>query len=276
MPEAPLADAGFAARYGRWALVIGGSDGLGAAFARLCAASGLNCLIVARRLPVLDELAAELRRDFGVQTRTASIDLAEADAPEALAKAAADLDLGLIIFNAGAEASGNRFVDAPLAEWQAVTRRNIDTFTAALHHFAGGLAARGRGGIVIVGSIASLGGVPRAAMYTATKGYALNLGESLWAELQPRGVDVLTLVFNVADTPLLRSVMARQGIPIEAANATPPEELARATLDEIGNGPTFLWQFEADSPDTLTSAARRRARVVEQGSYLEGFYGTGQ
>lgn len=275
MTEAALADAGFAAKYGPWALVIGGSDGLGAAFARLAAASGLNCLIVARRLAVLDALAAELRADFGVETRTASIDLANADAADQLAQAAAGLDLGLVIFNAGAEASGHRFVDAPLAEWQAVTRRNIDTFTASLHHFAGALAAKGSGGIVIVGSIASLGGVPRAAMYTATKGYALNLGESLWAELKPRGVDVLTLVFNVADTPLLRSVLARQGIPVEAANATPPDVLARATLDQLANGPTFLWQFEPDGPDSLTSAGRRRERVVEQGGYLEGFYGSG-
>ncbi len=272
MPILPPVDLDFVRRYGPWALVVGGSDGLGAAFVHQIAARGINCVIVARRQNVLDALAVDVRREHRVEVRTASIDLAADGAAAALAAAVAGIDLGLVVFNAGAEASGSTFLESPLEHWRAINRRNIDTLTEALHSFGSRLAAQRRGGIVIVGSIAALGGGARSGIYSATKGYALNLGESLWAELKPLGVDVLTLLFAIADTPTLRAVLARNGIPIEAANATPPAEIVRATLDAIADGPTLTFGVAADSPDTLTSPARRRERVNEVSAILEGFY----
>lgn len=267
-----LADSEFTRLYGPWALIVGGSDGLGAAFVHQLAERGVNCVIVARRQDVLDALAVDVQREHGVDVRTASIDLEADGAATALAAVVADIDLGLVVFNAGAEASGSAFLDRPLEHWRAINRRNIDTLTEALHLFGSRLAAQRRGGIVIVGSIAALGGGARSGIYSATKGYALNLGESLWAELKPFGVDVLTLLFAIADTPTLRAVLARNGIPIEAANATPPADIAAATLNAIGDGPTLTFGVAADSPDTLTSPARRRDRVNEVSAILEGFY----
>ena len=49
---------GFAERYGRWALIVGASDGLGAAFARALADRGLDVLLVARRQALLDDVAS--------------------------------------------------------------------------------------------------------------------------------------------------------------------------------------------------------------------------
>jgi len=272
----PRSDTDFTRRYGPWALVVGGSDGLGAAFVHQLAARGINCIIVARRQNVLDALALDVRRTHGVEVRTASIDLEADGAATKLAAVVADVELGLVVFNAGAEASGSTFLDHPLEHWRAINRRNIDTLTEALHIFGSRLAAQRRGGIVIVGSIAALGGGARSGIYSATKGYALNLGESLWAELKPLGVDVLNLLFAIADTPTLRAVLARNEIPIEAANATPPAEIAKATLAAIGDGPTFIFGVEADSPDTLTSPARRRERVNEVSAILQGFYAASQ
>src|ERR1700754_1877514 len=95
----------FRQRYGSWALGIGGSDGLGADFARGVAGEGLNCILVARRLPALESPAAELKELSGVEVRTASIDIAQDNAVEKLLDVAADVDLGLVVFNAGADSS---------------------------------------------------------------------------------------------------------------------------------------------------------------------------
>lgn len=264
-------DNGFARRYGAWAVVAGGSDGLGAAFADALATRGLNCLLIARRQAPLDEVAASLRDRHGVETRTLALDLGTPDAALSLAKATAALDIGLVVFNAGAEASGELFLDAPYETWRNLIERNILFLTDALHRFGTRLRERGRGGLVVVGSEAAFGGGARGAMYTASKGYALNLCESLWAELRPHGVDVLTLLFKIADTPTLRAVLARKDIPIAATGAAAPEALARATLDALGDGPVLNFDEETP-PDPLTSAALRRARVGRVSEALEGFY----
>ena len=268
IPEDGLA---YSQRYGAWALVAGGSDGLGAAFAHDLAGRGMNCLLVARREAPLKALADILHQTYGVEARTLSLDLGQPDAASLLEEAAADLDLGIIVFNAGAEDSGALFADEPFSRWQSLLQRNIMALTEALHRFAIRFRAQGRGGIVIVGSEAAFGGGARGALYTATKGYALNLGESLWAELAQHGVDVLTLLFKISDTPTLRAVLARKGIPIEAVGATPPAALAQATLDALPHGPTL--NFDEGRPDEpYISSAQRRARAVAVSAALEGFY----
>ena len=271
MANIPERKQDFPTRYGAWALIAGGSDGLGAAFADDLAARGMNCLLVARREAPLAALAERLRQAHGVDARTLSLDLGLPDAAARLEEATAGLDLGVVVFNAGAEDSGTFFADEPFARWQAILQRNVMVLTEALHRFAIRFRAQGRGGLVIVGSEAAFGGGARGALYTASKGYALNLGESLWAELAPHGVDVLTLLFKISDTPTLRTVLARKGIPIEAVGATPPEALAKATLDALPHGPTL--NFDEDAPDEpYISSAQRRSRALAVSAALEGFY----
>src|SRR5712671_6285651 len=68
------------ARYGPWALIAGASDGVGAEFARQVAAAGINCILVARRLQLLDQLARELKTQHRVEVITRSVDLTQPDA----------------------------------------------------------------------------------------------------------------------------------------------------------------------------------------------------
>lgn len=263
----------FRQRYGNWALVIGGSDGLGADFAREIARGGVNCVLVARRLDVLDRLADELRAECGIEVRTASIDIARDGAVERLLAVVADVDLGLVVFNAGADSSGSAFLNSPLAMWQDIVRRNVMVLTDSLYHFAERFVRQRRGGLLIVGSAAAFGGAARAGIYTATKGYALNLGESLWAELKPHGVDVLTLCFQVGDTPVLRSALARKGIPVAAVGAASTLDLARAAIAALPNGPMLNYDEEPSSSSALSSAAARREHVLQVSAGLDQFYG---
>src|SRR6266496_5834654 len=92
--------------FGPWALITGASSGIGKEFARQLAASGLNLVLVARRLPMLEELGRQLEKEFGVQYRAVGVDLTEDDFLETLAEATRDLDVGLLISNAGAGIPG--------------------------------------------------------------------------------------------------------------------------------------------------------------------------
>ncbi len=167
----------FRHRYGPWALVVGGSDGLGAAFADELAARGLDLVLVARRRAVLDDAADRIRRTHGVAVRAMATDAAAADAAVAIARSTADLDVGLVVCNA-ANAPAGAFVDLTPAELDGMLDLNCRLVAHLAHTFGRRLAERGR-----------------------TKAYLRVLAEGLWTELAPLGVDVVACCPGRVRTP---------------------------------------------------------------------------
>jgi uncharacterized protein len=88
-------------RFGPWALVTGASSGIGKEFARQIAASGINVVLVARRDALLNEVGRHITSDFGVQFRALTMDLSQEGFIAGLADATHDLDIGLVVSNAG-------------------------------------------------------------------------------------------------------------------------------------------------------------------------------
>lgn len=189
----------FVDRYGPWAVVTGASSGIGAEFARQLAAARLSVVLVARRRERLEALAAELRAAHGVEVRVCAHDLAEPSAIDALAAAVAELELGLVVNNAGLSWKGS-FLEQDLAAARRMIELNCQAPVALTHALAPRLAARGRGGVVIVSSTGAFQGLPWSAVYGATKAFDLLLGEALAVELAGRGVDVVTLAPGGTDT----------------------------------------------------------------------------
>lgn len=265
----------FANRYGPWALVAGASEGTGAALARQLAAKGLNLILVARREGPLSLLADELCDAFGIDCVTASIDLARDDAAARLAAAAQHREVGLLIFNAGADPNGAMFLDGSWSDWDGLVMRNVMTTMRALHAFGRPMRERGRGGLMVVGSGACYGGLPGIGVYGASKAFDLVLCEALWAELEPHGVDVLCYVIGRTDTPAHRELMAARGIalPDDLADC---EDVARLGLERLPHGPLCNWG-EADDEAVMsaTSAAERRDRIRRIGALSAAYAGKG-
>jgi short-subunit dehydrogenase len=188
--------------FGPWALITGASSGIGEEFARQLAASGLHLVLVARRLPALEALGNELARTFGIRYRTVGLDLTADDALAKLVEATRNLDIGLVVSNAGAMISGN-FLSMDRQTLQRDLRLNVLAHLDLAHHFGQDLARRGRGGLLLVASTAGLQGVPFAAEYAAAKAYVLSLGEALHVEFQKVGVHVTVLSPGATDTPLI-------------------------------------------------------------------------
>src|SRR3546814_11824068 len=98
---------------------------------------------------------------------------------------------------------------------------------------AGAVAGRWHGGLMIIGSEAALCAAARAGIYSATKAFGLALGEALWAEMAPQGVDVLNVLLGATDTPMLRERLRLSGISPQAIKLALPDEVARSAI-EIG------------------------------------------
>jgi len=253
---------GLERRYGPWAIIAGASEGTGLAFARQIAAEGINCVLIARREGPLHKVADQIRREQGVDCIAAAIDLAGADASDRIVHAVGDREVGLYISNAGADPYGSLFLDNDIAAWTYLINRNILTTVRCCHHFGQAMRARGRGGILFVGSGACYGSGPNFATYSGLKAFDLCFAEGLWSELNPHGVDVLFLALSAIDTPALRRLLAEKEAPLPP-NLADPEDVAAMGLARLPMGPVQNWGLKDDEAGyyAITSAAQRRARV---------------
>jgi uncharacterized protein len=233
-------------RYGPWALVAGASEGVGAAYARAMADHGLNVVLLARRREVLDDVAGAIAADTGVETRVVAVDLATDDAIGAIVEATSGLDVGMLMYCAGADSNYEPFLANPVEVALGMVQRNCVVPMRLCHHFAAPMVARGRGGIVLVSSGAGLAGGRNMVAYGASKAFDMVMAEALWAELHDKGVDVLGLVLSVTDTPALRRLLAKRGVLASAADespipgATTAQDTVAEAIANLSNGPTWF------------------------------------
>lgn len=224
----------FATRYGPWALVAGGSEGLGAAFAEAVASRGLNLVLVALDGDTLERTAEQLAQRHDVEVATLVADLGRPDIVERVENVLDEREVGLLIANAAASPIGP-FLDRPLEEHLAAVDVNVTSTIRLVHALAPAMVERRRGGIVLMTSMSGLQGTAHVASYAATKAFDLVLAEGLWHELRPHGVDVLACIGGTIDTPGYRSSNPRGG-PKPMAPAT----VANAALEALGSGPRVV------------------------------------
>jgi uncharacterized protein len=227
--KAPFPD-----RFGRWALVAGASEGLGAAFAEALARRGCHLVIIARRVELLDELAARLRETYKVEVRTLAVDLAGTAWPAQLRALAGELEIGVAVYNAAYSFVG-ALLDRPLADATRVIDVNVTGPMQFVHALAPAMIARERGAVVLMSSLAGFQGSPRLAAYAASKAFITVLGESLWGELRPRHVDVLVSCAGAIRTPGYQKTAKK-----DAPGTLDPERVVELTLRAIGKGPVVV------------------------------------
>ena len=111
-----------------------------------------------------------------------------------------DASIGLLVYDA-AYAPIGRFDDATADQLAQATAVNVRAPLLLTKLLSAPMIERGRGGIVLMSSLAGSQGSPNIATYAATKSFNTILAEGLWKELKPRGVDVLACVAGAILTP---------------------------------------------------------------------------
>jgi short-subunit dehydrogenase len=254
-----MIEADFLSRYGPVALVTGASSGIGTAFAEALAAKGFDLVLVARRVDRLNALAETLGKVHGINAHVLEADLSRTDASQCILDATSTRDIGLVISNAGFGLKGAHAANNPKAMTDMLMV-NCHVPMQLAHGFIPRLRARGSGGIIFTSSIEGLMGCPYSTAYSASKALVNALGEGLWAELQPDGIDVLTLCPGATES----EAAGLQGIDIATLqNVMPAAEVARLTLENITNGPTFFSSnYYKGNFDKLLALPRRDALMM--------------
>jgi uncharacterized protein len=215
-------------KYGQWALVTGASSGIGEAFARRLASERVNVILTARRKERLQELARELELKKGVSTRVCAADLSREDFLPPLAEVTDDLEVGILINNAGYAISGpfvrnDRQADADLV------RVNCVAPTLLARHFLAPMVERGKGAIVFLSSTISAQPAPFWTSYAASKVFNFYMALGLYQELKGTGVDVLALLPGSTDTEFQQVARFRR-VPLTRT----PEQVVTTAFGALG------------------------------------------
>jgi short-subunit dehydrogenase len=169
---------------GRTALVTGASGGLGHAIARGLAARGARLVLTARRVEVLEALAAE------TGGRVVPCDLADRSAVERLAAEAGPVDV--LVANAGVSVAG-RIEASSVDEIDRVLDVNLRAPIVLARLMCEGMVGRGGGHIVFINSLNGKVGTVRTSLYAATKFGLRGFAQSLREDMRSRGVGVSTI-----------------------------------------------------------------------------------
>lgn len=251
----PVFDAVWRTKYGPWALVTGASDGIGREIARTLAANGLNLVLVARRHPVLETLANDLRREHAIDIQVIAADLSQIAEVERVQAETAGLDVGLVVMSAGFGTS-SALADSNLENELNMVDVNCRAVLMMSHHYGQRLAQQRRGGMILLSSILAFQGVPMVANYAATKAYVQSLAEGLHRELALHGVDVLAS----APGPTRSGFTERASMHFDVMLSA--ETVAHDTLNTLGRKitvrPGWLSVMLESALTTLPRAARTR------------------
>jgi len=182
----------FVGRFGPWALVTGASSGIGEAFARRLAELGMNLVLIARREDRLRKLAEDLQSEHSVSARVVPVDLSQDDFLPIIEQATNDLQIGLLVNNAGFANTG-KFLDNDLGSELALLHVNSRAPLILAHHLGRSMQQCGRGGMIFVSSTVAFAGVPSWSTYAASKAQELVFAEGLAEELRQDGISVLAV-----------------------------------------------------------------------------------
>lgn len=230
----------FSKRYGPWAIIAGASEGIGRSFAEQLAAQGINLILLSRNRALLDEIACDIRAAHAVEVRCHTLDLIGDDLERCLDDIIRDVDIGLMIYNAGGSSiQSDLFLNMPLDSLRGTLRLNCDGPVIFSHKIGQGLKQRGRGGIILLSSLSAMCGAGYVANYAATKSFDAVLAQGLWAELRGFGVDVLCVMAGATITP----AAARMGMTFtqdDAAGAMTADAVVTEALAALGKGPQLI------------------------------------
>ncbi len=200
----------------KWALITGASSGIGKEFAYQLAAKGYNLVLVARRIHLLEEIANLLRERFGTKSLLKQLDLSLTDACEELFEFTREVNLELIVSNAGTGAPGE-FIGKNMSDMLNMVQTSVIAHLKITHHYGKLLCQKRGGGIILASAMGAKNGLPFMSNDAGTRAYIRSLGLGLHEEFKRYNVKLTVL----ETTPTVTPIVAELGFDEESMPLKP-------------------------------------------------------
>lgn len=224
----------FIKKYGPWAVITGATSGTGYQFAHQLAKKGVHLVLVARGEEALLQTKKIIANRYNVQVKTVATDLSTPNSIFEIEKITQQLEVGLLINNAGYSITGE-FHHENWENQSKLLETILKTPMALTHMFVKEMVKRGRGGVILVSSSVAFTSMPFWSVYSAGKAGLLHFGESISQELKKYQVDVLTLCPGGMRTKF----QERSGIQ-SSIGLMEPEKIVELSLRSLGTKTTLL------------------------------------
>jgi hypothetical protein len=213
-----------------WALITGASSGIGLELARLFAAGGHNLVLAARNEQRLTTLAEEFRQAHGTETRVLPADLSCPGAASTIFQGVCDLEIGVLVNNAGFGHYGE-FAKTDLKAQTDLMQVNMTALVELTHLFLQPMLKQNRGRILNVASVAAFQPGPTVNLYYASKAFVYSFSYALANELANTGITVTTLCPGTTRTEFFDRANIHMKRPWPMTSAKTVAELGyRATM----------------------------------------------
>ncbi|KAJ0173154.1 hypothetical protein K1T71_011330 [Dendrolimus kikuchii] len=216
---------------GKWALVTGGTDGIGKEYARALAARGCDIVLISRSLEKLQATAEELERDYNILTKIIQADFSEDDnIYENIEKEISGLEIGTLVNNVGISYTYPEYF-CELPDWDKLSssliRVNIVSLTKITHMVLPGMVRRGRGIVINIGSASSMIPSPLLTVYAATKAYVDKFTEGLEMEYDDKGITIQCVMPGFVCSNM-------SGIRRSSLLAPTPQDFVKSAMNLVG------------------------------------------
>jgi uncharacterized protein len=219
-----------------YALVTGGTSGIGYEIARLLADDGYNLVIVARSSERLHEVSQEFE-DFGVTVIPIDKDLSKPQSANEIFQELLVKGINVeILINNAAQGQKGKFAEVTLERHLELVQLNISSVVALTKLFVDKMIRRGSGKILNVASVVSKTPAPEFSVYAASKAFVLSFSEALAKELEETNITVTALMPGRTDTDFFYKADMTDTKEYQDHSLANPEKVAKDGYDALMSG----------------------------------------
>jgi short-subunit dehydrogenase len=221
----------------KYALITGGSSGIGYELAKLFAADQYNLILVSRDQERLQSLQQEFGQQFGVEVQSIAKDLSLKESPlevyqEVKAKG---IEIDVLVNDAGQGVYGE-FTETDLDRELDIIQLNIGAYVVLTKCFLKDMVARGSGKILNVGSIAGELPGPWQSVYHGTKAFVNSWSEAIRSEVKDKGVTVTVLLPGATDTDFFNKADMEESKMVQETKLADPAKVAKDGFEALMSG----------------------------------------
>jgi uncharacterized protein len=221
----------------KYALITGGTSGIGYELAKNFARDGYNLILVARNEDLLQQTTDELKQQFGVEITPLAEDLFDKQAAERIYNRTKEMgiEVNVLVNNAG-QGEWGPFVETDLQRDLDIVQLNISSLVSLTKFFLHDMVTRNEGKILQVGSEAGTTPAPFLAIYAATKAFVISFSVALSDELRDTDITVTVLLPGATDTDFFHKAGQEDTVTYREKNLMSPEEVAKDGYDALMKG----------------------------------------